>query len=146
MKGKLLGRYLRLENGKRLMLELVFAELSKCGYDVLCFCLLLTQGHLSLRLSVPCFLGEDRLGQWGKQGRWDPSRRVSSFHLSHRLWFPGLQMVIMIVKKQPLSLLMRIIKQNDSRASTAYGTPTKHRFTQHRREMKFSTPVSFLEN
>lgn len=33
--GKLLGRYLRLERGNRLKLELVLAVLSECGYDFL---------------------------------------------------------------------------------------------------------------
>ena len=45
---------------------------------------------------------------------WDPVRTVSSFYLSLKLWFSRLQMAIMIVKKQALSLLMRIIKLNNS--------------------------------
>jgi hypothetical protein len=92
-----------------------------------------------------CNNDEDRPGQWGNN-RLGPKREGLLLPPEPQTTLPRLQMVIMIVKKQPLSPLMRIIKQNDSRATTAYGAPTKHRFAQHCREMRFSTPVSFLEN
>lgn len=64
-------------------------------------------------------------GQWGNKGARTAIRTVSSFYLSLKLWFSRLQMVIMIVKKQALSLLMRIIKLNNSWAPATYGAPHK---------------------
>lgn len=54
-----------------------------------------------------------------------PSQNCLLFLPELQLWFSRLQMVIMIVKKQALSLLMRIIKLNNSWAPTTYGAPYK---------------------
>lgn len=100
----------------------------------LCFAFFLfsLEPELTTHLSM-WFLGAWRpslwmrtgLGQWGNKWARAPIRIVSSFYLSLKLRFSRLQMAIMIVKKQALSLLMRIIKLNNSWAPATYGAPNK---------------------